>query len=442
MRAPAPASSGLLRRGAPLRNEVLHGCLAAALLATLLSIRIGAPWTYIHDDNGAWTQAVAAAHLKAGLGRTRGQDFLLRRADGALVAYLHHPPLYPLVTAATYRVVGRSGPLVTRLVPATFHLLGFLGLALLARALMPGSAARRILALWLFALVPMSSFFGKMPFNESLGSCFVTWGTALAALWLRKLGDAAPSTAPRPGGAPSLTLLGSAACWVLACLSSWPTYPVLAGVGAALVLEARRRPGQPVLRAALLLGATGMASGAMVLAQLAWAGGGDLGGFLRAGRVWGGALVEPSELARQLGVVLDNHRRYFGNVPFALFVAWCVLRIRGWRRDRRLAWEDRLLLFAGAGCALWALAFAKQVALHAYGQFWFLPFETLAAADLAVRMWERLADRPGPRAALAAAALAVTVLSSAWVLAYRYTHPHGYAIRTAAALARDYETPP
>ena len=46
------------------------------------------------------------------------------------------------------------------------------------------------------------------------------------------------------------------------------------------------------------------------------------------------------------------------------------------------------------------------------------------------------------RALLAAIAIAGTLGSTAAVLAYRYTHPHGYAIRAAAEITSTYYTRP
>jgi hypothetical protein len=134
---------------------------------------------------------------------------------------------------------------------------------------------------------------------------------------------------------------------------------------------------------------------------------------------------------------------YFANVPFALFLAWCFLRLRALaRRPGELAEAARVLLAGCFGAGLWALLFVRQVALHAYGQFWFLPFEVLAVAELAVDGWRHLAARPRLRAGLAAAALLGTLASTAATLHYRYTTPSSYATRTAAEIAATYYTAP
>ena len=202
------------RRPAPpgARFEIVGAWGAALLLAALLSIEIGAPWLYIHDDNGAWTQAVATAHLRAGLQRTRGQDFFMRRADGGLTPYLHHPPLYPLLEAAAYRTTGSSGPLTTRAVPALFHLLGLAGVFVLARRLFPSRPGVRLGALCLYAVVPMSAFFGKVAFNEPVGLALAVWALVFTLLFR------ATSRAGALGAAAFLWLLALATSWSCAAL--------------------------------------------------------------------------------------------------------------------------------------------------------------------------------------------------------------------------------
>ncbi len=402
---------------------------AGGLLVSLLALRLDAPWTFIHDDNGAWTQSVANAHLRAGLARTRGQDFQMRRADGALIPYLHHPPLFPLAMAAVYRVSGRSDPLTTRLVPAAFHLLGFVGLFLVGGALFPGRPAVRTLALFLYAVVPMSAYFGKMPFNESMGLCGVIWAVWCLARYRRLARQGA--------------LAGSVVFWALAGLTSWPAFALLLGFFLLCAREAlaERRPGSAA--AACALGATGLVCFALVIAQLFWAARGATPGLSAAGEHWGIHRLGFARALDALARAFDFHRLYFANVPFALFLAWGVARIRGVLREATATPEPARLLLAGCfGAGLWALLFVRQVALHAYGQFWFLPFEALAVGELSVELWQRMARRPRLRAWLAGAAIAGTLASAAAVLHYRYTTPSAYAMRIAAAIAAEFYTEP
>ena len=416
-----------LRSPSVARFEIAGVVGAALLLAALLSIRIAAPWSYLHDDNGAWTQAVATAHLRAGLQRTRGQDFFMRRADGGLDPYLHHPPLYPLIEAVAYRVTGTSGPLTTRAVPALFHLLGFAGTFVLARRLFPARPAVRLGALCLYATVPMSTFFGKLAFNEPVGLALVVWALVLT---LRH------RAAPRAGA-----LLPAACLWLLALATSWPCAALLFGFWLLQVLDWRRgRPGAGA--AAVVLGATGLAGLALVLGQLAWAAGGDLARLSQAGGTWGISGGQAHGLMRSLGRALDSHRIYFANAPFLLFLGWLAARARTRLRGRPLAEPDRVLLAGSFGAALWAVAFVHQAGMHGYGQFWFLPFETLAVAEAADACWRGLAARPRWRAALAALAVAATAWSSAATLRHRYAEPWEYAVRTARMYETRYYTRP
>lgn len=410
-------------RGA--RFEVVGAVGAALLLVALLSIEIGAPWIYIHDDNGAWTQAVATAHLRAGLRRTHGQDFFMRRSDGGLDPYLHHPPLYPLLEAAVYRVTGSSSPLTTRAVPALFHLLGFAGMFALARRLFPDRPDVRLGALGLYAIVPMSAFFGKVAFNEPVGLAWLVWALVFT-LRFRATGRAA-------------ALLAAAGLWLLALATSWPCAALLFAFWLLQVWEWRR--GQAGAgTAALVLGATGSAGLALVLGQLVWASGGGLSGLFQAGDAWGICGRQASSWLRALGIAFDFHRFYFANVPFVLYLGWLVTRAR--RRGRPLTEAECVLLAGSSGAALWAVMFVHQVAMHGYGQFWFLPFETLAAADAAAGAWRGLAARPRWRAALAALAVAGTVASSAAILHYRYTHRGGYAMDASRRIEALYYTHP
>ncbi|MBI5169415.1 MAG: glycosyltransferase family 39 protein [Candidatus Eisenbacteria bacterium] len=412
----------------PDRIERVALVACALVLALLLAIRMDAPWTYIHDDNGAWTQAVAGAHLDAGLARTRGQDFYLRRADGGLTPYLHHPPLYPLVMAAAYSITGERGPLATRAIPAAFHLIGFLGFVLLARALFPESHGRRVIGAALYAVVPMSAFFGKLAFNEPLGLALCVW-----ALLFTVRDRARPSAASR---------IVACSLWASAIATSWTSTCLLAAFAGLAVFEGR---GPARARAhsraqALALSGTALLAPALVVLHLLWAGHWQRPPIMDAGAHWGGAAVQTGEFLRGLGVAFDFHRIYFANVPFAFYLGWLGLRISRIVRGQALSESDRVLLAGSIGAGVWALVFLRQVAIHAYGQFWFLPFEALAAADAAVSAWHSLAARPRLRQVAAVLLVAGTLASAAYTLHYRYSRPHGFAIRNAQRMAEEYVT--
>jgi hypothetical protein len=405
--------------------------VAGLTLALLLALRIDAPWRFIHDDNGAFVQGLASAHLRAGLDHTRGQGFFLRRVDGGLVPYLHHPPLFPLAVAAAYRLTGRSDPLVTRLVPAGFHLAGLAGLFLLGRMLFPTSPVTTALALGVFAIVPMSAYFGKMPNHEATALCWVIWALVLTE-----------SYRGRPRRA---ALLGAVTLWTLACFTAWGAYPILGAITGLFLIEAisEKRPG--ARRAALALGLTFAASVMLVLGQIAWAGAGlGAAGIFEAADSWAVHRQGLKRVARDLGVAIDFHRNYFANIPFLFYVAWLATRARAllFRVKRPISEPTRLVLAGSLACIGLIFLFPRAIAVHAYNQFWFLPFESLAVAELAVEGWDRLARRPALRRSLAALAVAGTLVSSTGFLYYRYTRAHGYAVRTARAIAGSYYTFP
>jgi hypothetical protein len=278
------------------------------LLAVLLSIQLSAPWRYIHDDNGAWTQAVASARLRAGFVATKGQDFYLARKDGSLVPYLHHPPLYGTTVAAVYWLTGRADPMTTRLVPAFFHLAGFVGMALLARRLFRRQTAKWTIALSVYALVPMSNYFGKMPFNEPVGLCCIVWALVCLARYRER-----PSR---------WTFAGTLAFWVLAGMTSWTAYVILFFVAALLIWEGRAgvRAAASSTRLGATLLLTGVAVGALVILHILWAGNWHLPTMFAAADTWGIHSIGPAGVVKRLAKAFDLHRIYFASVPLLLYL--------------------------------------------------------------------------------------------------------------------------
>src|SRR2546426_865552 len=80
--------------------------------------------------------------------------------SGRLAPYGHHPSGLGLLLAAWFRLTGDDGPRTARALPAIFHLVSVLFLLdLLRRQYARAPALMAALAL---ALVPMSSYFGKL----------------------------------------------------------------------------------------------------------------------------------------------------------------------------------------------------------------------------------------------------------------------------------------
>lgn len=397
------------------------------VLLALFAIQFHSSWRFLHDDNGAWTQAVATARLQAGFGATKGQDFYLARETDILVPYLHHPPLYGTMVAIIYQLTGRADPASTRAIPACFHVLGLIGMVYLARRIYPGESRRPLIALAVYALVPMSSYFGKMPFNEPVGLCFIIW--ALAGLVAHR------------ASASRRALLLSLIFWVLAGLTSWTAFVMLFFIAALFMWE--RRSGHLPGRAGEVLLITGITTGILVVLHIFWAAGWHRPGIFAAADHWGSHSVGPLGLLGRLGKAIDFHRIYFANIPHLLFLIWVGWRLRELRAGLgALTSEHRFILAGALGCLVWALLFLRQITVHAYGQFWYLPFEALAVGDIAVVLWQHCAARRRLRTALAVLAILGTLASTAAQLNRRYTSPSSYATRTAAEITARYHTEP
>lgn len=150
--------------------------LLSAVFLGLLAINFGAPWQFLHDDNGAWFSATARTHLLRGLGETKGQDFFLERAGGKTVPYLHHPPFISLYLATVFKISGVDTPLAARMGVALLHIAAFLVFLRIARMILGNGALTFLWAAFVFATVPMSVFFGKMPNHEVPGLLFFELG--------------------------------------------------------------------------------------------------------------------------------------------------------------------------------------------------------------------------------------------------------------------------
>src|SRR5439155_195721 len=77
-----------------------------------------------------------------------------------LVPYGHHPPGLGLLLAGWFRLTGNDGPRTARALPALFHLVSVLLLFGLLRRQYSGAPA--LMAALALAVVPMSSYFGKL----------------------------------------------------------------------------------------------------------------------------------------------------------------------------------------------------------------------------------------------------------------------------------------
>jgi len=134
---------------------------------------------------------------------------------------------------------------------------------------------------------------------------------------------------------------------------------------------------------------------------------------------------------------LEIARRYFTHAGLvsSLLVAVCLLSPRSRLSGRLFDVGDgrvlrRLLTITGGAACAYVLAAPSWAQVHAYWQFYALPFVVLSM----VLVWQALRRAAsGRRATLARAFLVVFVadvaLSSASMLYYRHTTPSAHAIR-------------
>ena len=384
------------------------------VLAGLLALHAGDPWRYLHDDNGRRYSSYARTHLALGLRATGGHDFFLDRRDGHLVPYGHHPPTLGVLLAGWFRLLGDDGPRTARALPACFHLASALLLFAILRRLHPGPTG--LVAALAFAVVPMSSYFGKMVNFEPLVLPFVI--AAVVGWW--RWAETGKGRA----------LVASAVAIVAGALVDWPMLLVPVVLLADGLRRARRGEGGRFVRAGVALA---IGSALVGLAIAAWAsapvGGTELGrAFSFRARIHG-----QYPWWRLVGNLVEYNRRYFTEPVFAasLVAAWLLVRA-AWR-DGRLAPRERLLALFGAVGLLPVVAFPTSARYHAYWQFYLLPYATLSVAYVL----EALESRVSPTARrLVYGVIVIGVLVSSGVtLAVRYGRPSGYVARQVREFA-------
>jgi len=177
--------------------------LAAVSLFTSALPRVGDPWAYEHDFNGALVSLAARNHLRFGIVTTHGLMHLGTTASGKGPFYLHHPPLVSWWTAAAFGVFGIFEA-TARLAACAWPVLTLLVVSFwLRKQGLPLAAAAAATSL---AIFPLLRVFGRMLEPSGPALFFL----ALAATRL--------SSAAR-GNRRGLLILSAAL--FLACLSSW-----------------------------------------------------------------------------------------------------------------------------------------------------------------------------------------------------------------------------
>ncbi len=399
------------------------------LAAVLLSIGLQADWRLLHEDNGALFTTLALSHLRLGLAETRAHDVFVVTATGERFPYGHHPPGVALLVAAAFAITGSDAPAVARSVAIAFHLGSvILLLALLRRVL---ASREALFGMLLFAVLPMSAYFGRMVGYEPFGLFAVL---LMLNGWVRNRQD---------GGRSGLGLL--AAGIVLGGLIDWAPFFFVAALGVVEVGDLFR--GATASRRALVT-LVSAATGVLVLdlLHLAMAQHGalaSLGAILVQGAAPGRPGLSPLDFV--LGQI-EGLRRYFTHSGLAsvLLVAAALFSPRG-RLSSSLIPADpilvRLLSASGGAAAAYVLAAPRWAEVHAYWKFYALPFVVLAMTLVARAIVSGMARRRPLFLALAVLASAEILVTSAYILHLRHTRVGEYAVTETARLRRDFLRP-
>jgi hypothetical protein len=190
------------------RANALFALLLASC-AIILAYQVNEAFVGKHEGwNGAVYSLAAGNYLAHGMDTKLG--VVLNGDDvppAAFLYYTNHPPLLPMVVAGSFAIFGPH-EWAARLVPILFTLVS---LILIWRiGVFVRGQAFGLLAVAIFAFVPMNAFYGRMVDHEALVLAFV-----LGALfcYLRWRADAAPGW-----------LAGSLGLLALAMATGWPGY--------------------------------------------------------------------------------------------------------------------------------------------------------------------------------------------------------------------------
>lgn len=381
------------------------------LLATyLITLNVTSPWQSMHEDNGTLNERIALNHLRFGLGVTKGQDLLDLEAkqsfgpqgvsEAAHFAYFlsgpthpqvygDHPPLLGLTIAGSFLLFGLHF-WVERLVPIVYSLLGLIVFYALVSFVFDLGIAR--LAALLYATFPMLAYFGRNVSHEAPTLCwalllllgYVRWRTQPRRRWLALMAVA--------------VVLGGAYGWPLFYFA-----PILWGLDTLL----ERRVDWRLARATVL---PALITLMLVMAQLVWALDGDLlrlsamFAYRTSGSEHGTAGTTIVWLQQ---ITLWNAEGFGGWSQLALPLALCFVAARA-SVER---WSLRVRVVAISG--LWGLShiliFRNGALVHAYWQFYLLPFYALVLAWAGMTLARRYIALPGPRG-LALGGLGFTAL--------------------------------
>ncbi|MGA9164330.1 MAG: glycosyltransferase family 39 protein [Thiobacillus sp.] len=144
----------------------------------LLLRGIAQPWSGLGDSDGALFSSIAHNYLQFGVfelkfGQLASYEELARPGG---IYYLHHPPLFPLLVAASFALFGEAEA-YARLVSVLATLATAALLFTMVRKMTNGRTA--VLAIFLFMTYPSTILFGRKPGYEALTLLFVVLATWL-----------------------------------------------------------------------------------------------------------------------------------------------------------------------------------------------------------------------------------------------------------------------
>jgi 4-amino-4-deoxy-L-arabinose transferase-like glycosyltransferase len=386
------------------------------LIATyLITINVTAPWQSMHEDNGTLNESIAINHIRYGLGVTKGQDVLDIEAKQSFgpqhvseaqhfayflrgpthpEVYGDHPPLLGLTIAGSFLLFGFHF-WAERLVPIVYALAGLIVFYQLVSLLFDLGIAR--LAAFLYATFPMFAYFGRNVSHEAptlfwallLLTGYVRWRLHPQTRWLVLMVVA--------------VVIGGAYGWPLFYFA-----PILFALDAL----AERRMDWRLARVTLL---PALITLIVVMAQLVWVLNGDL---LRLSEMFAYRTsgsnhgTSGTTIAWLQQITAWNAEGFGGWSQIALPAA--TLFVAAQASLERWSLRLRMLVICGAWGVCHMVIFRNGALIHAYWQFYLLPFYALALAWAAVTLARRIIPTALPRQlALCFAGFAVLCLNLA-----------------------------
>ncbi|HUF36789.1 MAG TPA: glycosyltransferase family 39 protein [Gemmatimonadales bacterium] len=382
------------------RRRLAPAGLAAVVLLFLVVATRHA--TAPHDWNGALMSAGARNHLTLGYGRTMlGAATNNAPAPARLHFYTSHPPGLPLLLSVSFASFGVH-EWSARLVPVGFAAGSIVLVYLLA---LGGGAPRPLLPAALFALTPMTLYYGREVCHEAPTAFFLL----LAALGFQRWESS--------GGRRALA--GTVAALAAGMLIDWPAY-LLAGALPAVHLLRRgwrgARPEVLLLPAAAVVGFAGHLTHVALLSGEA-----GLRGLLEVlvHRAGAAASDRPDEAGRFSSaafaiVQLVRAAQFF--TPVVLVAGVVGLASLGRARARPLSAAGATVLALLLVALLHVVLFRQGAWIHPYWLYYFGPPLALAAAPVLLAVHRR---SPAGAAALGLAALAWSGLVTRNLFRYR-----------------------